>query len=193
MASEEGTTGAGADTGDRVVVRAQQGLRVLGTVVLGPLAVGIVLALVEAVRAGDPGAPMDRTGWSPSVVLGWTVSVLVLAGAVLALGVLWSYRVTLDAGQVTWRLLGRHRRTALADVARVEVLARRPRSIAGDIAGALVVRDRRGGVVATFRPSETAWPAVLGILAGWAQRRPDLVRDEGTAALLVAAGSPHGP
>ncbi len=164
-----------------------RGLRLVGTLLLAPLAAGIALALLAAVAAGDPGAPMGRTGWGAAVAAGWVVSLVVLAGSVIAMGVLWSYRVALDERQVSWRLLWLGRCTAVEEVARVEVLGSRPRSIAGDAPGALVLRGRDGEVVATFRPSESRWPAVLAMLTEWVRRRPDLVRDERTDALFAAA------
>ncbi len=182
-----GPTGGGLPAPEPVVLGVQPGLRLGGTVLLVPLAAGITLALLAAVGSGDPGAPMGGTGWSASVAAGWVVSVLVLVGSVLALWALWSYRVALDERQVSWRLLWLARCTPFEDVARVEALGSRPRSIAGDAPGALVLRGPYGEVVATFRPSETRWPAVLAMLLTWVRRRPDLVGDERTEALFAAA------
>lgn len=181
-----GPTGGGLPDPGAVVLGVDRGLRLVGTLLLVPLAAGIGLALLAAVQVGDPGAPMGRTGWSAAVAAGWVVSVVVLAGSVVALWALWSYRVVLDERQVSWRLLWLGRRTTVDEVARVEALAARPRSIAGDTPGALVLRGRDGAVVATFRPSETRWPAVLAMLGDWVRRRPDLVWDERTEALFVA-------
>ncbi len=174
--------------------RVARGMRLLGAVVLGPLCLGIVVAGLDAVRAGDPGVPFDRTGWSPVVFLGWMVAALLLVVMLLALWGLWRTEVRLTPYGVSRRSLGRHRETGLQDLRRVLVRGALTRGPAGPRPAAVSFLDARGRTVGAVRPTETHFPEALAVVRGWVERRPDLLQDDDTAAVLgtVAAARPPG-
>ncbi|QKE84157.1 hypothetical protein [Arthrobacter sp. NEB 688] len=174
------------DSGREVVVRVQRGLRLLGTVLMGPLCAGILVAVLDAARAGDPGVPLGRSGWSGYVALGWAVSLvllLVMAGSLL---VLWRTEVRVGPWAVSRRTAFGRRETGLQDLRRVVLRGPSAHGPTGPRPAALVLVDKDGRTVAALRPTETGFPEALAVVRGWVERRPDLVTDEDTAALLGA-------
>lgn len=168
-------------------MRVPWSFRLLGLVVLGGLAAGIVSSVVSAVVAGDPGAPLGRQGWSAYVVVGWVVSLAMLVVMVLGLAALLSYRTTWSATGVATRLLVLRWAVPVGDVVAVRLEPSRNRSATGPRPAALQVLDRPGRVVAVLRPTEDAWAAGLDVVRSWVRGRPDLVTDDDTAALLGVA------
>lgn len=164
--------------------RVARGMRVLGAVVLGPLCLGIVIAVLDAVRAGDPGVPFDRTGWSTFVLLGWTIAAMLLVGMLLALWGLWGSEVRLTPYGVSRRAFGRRRETGLQDLRRVLVRGALTRGPTGPRPAAVSFLDARGRTVGAVRPTETHFPEALAVVRGWVERRPDLLQDDDTAAVL---------
>ncbi len=171
-----------------VVVATDRGLRLLATGTMGPLCVGIVLAGLAALRSGDPGAPLGRTGWTPYVAWGWTVSLVVLVVMAVTLWALWSTEVRFTPWAVSSRVLGRRRETGVQDLRLVTLRGPVNRSATGPRPAAVVLVDREGRTVAALRPTETNFRAALDVVAGWVERRPDLVQDAATA--LVLSGLP---
>lgn len=164
--------------------RVARGMRVLGAVVLGPLCLGIVVAVLDAVRAGDPGVPFDRTGWSAFVVLGWAVAAVLLVGMLLALWGLWGTTVRLTPNGVSRRAFGRSRETGLQDLRRVLVQGAQTRGPTGPRPAVVSFLDAQGRTVGAVRPTETHFPEALAVVRGWVERRPDLLQDDDTAAVL---------
>lgn len=172
--------------------RPQQGLRLLLAVTAGPLCVGIVVGLVDALRAGDPGAPFGRTGWGPLVGVGWVVALSLLVAMSGALAVLWRTEVRLTPYGVSRRVLLGRRETGLQDLRRVVARGAVTHGATGPRPASLSFVDREGRTVGAVRPTETAFAEALGVVRGWVERRPDLVQDEDTAAVLGLAGPPAG-
>jgi hypothetical protein len=171
-------------TGREVVVRVARGVRVLAAVLMVPLAAGILVALVDAVRAGDPGVPFDRTGWSPFVGVGWAVALLVLVGVSVSLWALWATSVRLDRHGVTRSAFGRRRETGLQDLRRVQARGATTHGPTGPRPAAVLLLDREGRTAAAIRPTETGFDEALAVVRGWVQQRPDLLQDDDTAAVL---------
>ncbi|WP_404349411.1 hypothetical protein LG324_15640 [Phycicoccus jejuensis] len=176
------------DDAREVVVRVQRGLRLLATVIMAPLCLGILLAVVDAARAGDPGVPLGRSGWTGYVVGGWLVSGLLLVTMAGSLLVLWRTEVRVGPWTVTRRTVFTRRETGLQDLRRVVLRGPTTVSPTGPRPAAVLLVDKDGRTAAALRPSETGFPESLAVVRGWVERRPDLVRDEDTAALLAAVG-----
>lgn len=160
------------------------GVRLLATALGVPLCAGIALAVLDTLRAGDPGLPFDRTGWSPFVAVGWGVALLVLAGVGLSLWALWGTSVRLTPFGVTRRSFGRRRETGLQDLRRVMARGATPHGRTGPRPVAVLLLDREGRTAAALRPTETGFDEALIVVRGWVERRPDLLQDIDTAAVL---------
>ncbi|PKW25958.1 hypothetical protein ATL31_0762 [Phycicoccus duodecadis] len=165
-------------------MRVARGVRVLAAVLMVPLGAGILVAVVDALRAGDPGVSFDRTGWSAFVVLGWVVALLVLAGVGLSLWALWGTSVRLTPFGVARQTFGRRHETGLADLRRVQARGASTHGPTGPRPAAVLLLDRDGRVAAALRPTETGFDEGLAVVRGWVARRPDLLQDTDTAAVL---------
>ena len=140
--------------------------------------------IVLAVRERDWMAPVRDSGLgAPGAVVGWVIVGVLLLIIPLALKVLVGYRTVLDAdGVVAPFGRGRFELSELTQVRWVPQggpvnAANRPErfEILGDEVG-LVARVARG---------EADWEAARAVLAHWARRRPDIVQDDPTAAVLA--------
>lgn len=169
-------------------MRTQRGLRVLATVVMAPLCLGILLAVGDAVRAGDPGVPLGRSGWTGYVVVGWAVSGLLLVAMAGSLLVLWRTEVRVGPWTVVRRTVFARRETGLQDLRRIVLRGPTTFSPTGPRPAAVLLVDKDGRTAAALRPTETGFTEAMAVVHGWTQRRPDLVRDEDTATLLAAVG-----
>ncbi|MBT9254254.1 hypothetical protein KMZ32_00925 [Phycicoccus sp. MAQZ13P-2] len=161
------------------------GLVLLGVPLLGGLTVGVVIGIVDAVRAGNVGEPFGVDGWSPLVVVGWLVVLALLPLCAGALAVLVSFRSTLTTSRSTTWFLWRRSTVSVEDATAVELQHGRDFSVTGRRPAALVVRGADGEVAASYRSTEADWVAVLAVLREWVRRRPELVRDEATRELFA--------
>ncbi len=173
-----------------VTVRAQPGLRLLATLVLGALLVGLLGTVVLAVREGDAGAPFGRQGWDAGVAAGWLLVGVLLVGLSLALTVLLTMRTRLTTTEAESRL-GFHRgRVSVHEASHISYAGPTHRGTTGPAAARLTVHGPGGAPVATFSGRETEWPLVLANLREWVRARPSLVRDEETAEVFTALEAP---
>ena len=173
-----------------VTVRAQPGVRLLATLTMGALVVGLLGSVVVAVRDGDAGAPFGARGWGLGVVAGWALVALLLAVLCLAMAVLLTARTRLTTTDVDSRLGWRRGRVSVDEASRISYARPVHHGATGPTAARLTVHGPDGSPVATFSGRETEWPVVLADLREWVRTRPGLVQDEETAEVLTALEAP---
>lgn len=153
-----------------------------------PLLVGTWLLLLSpivlAVRERDWMAPVRDSGLGAGgAVVGWVVVAVLLVVIPPAVRVVLTYRTVLDAGGVV-APFGRGR----IDLDAIETVRWVPQG--GPVNAAnrperFEVIATTSGLVARAARGEADWDATRAVLRHWAGRRPEIVRDEATAAVLA--------
>lgn len=170
-----------------VVVSVRPWWRAVATVLGGAVLVGLVWAVVDALRFGAAHPWRDSGLGSAGGAVGWVVVALV--GIVLLAGVVgaWSLRFELTPDGIRGRALTRWQTFPSARIERLRFKAA-SRTVAPRPASArLWVRDDTGHrrtVNLAFGLTNAA--DALPILLRWAGQRPDLVRDDATRATVDA-------
>lgn len=170
-----------------VVVSVRPPWRLVATLLGGVVLVGLLWAVVDAVRFGQS-HPWRRSGLgSGGTAVGWVIVALV--GIVLLAGVVgaWSLRFELTPGGIRGRALTRWQTFPSSSIERLRFKAA-SRTVAPRPASArLWVRDQTGHrrtVNLAFGLTNAA--DALPILLGWAGQRPELVRDDATRTTVAA-------
>lgn len=159
-------------------------MRTVGPCLLGGLWFLLLTPIALAVREGDWTAPVRDAGLgAPGAVAGWVVlGVLALVLPVVVI-VLLTHRTVLDGTGVE-AAFGRGR-FELAQVDEVRWVRQGGPVGAGQRPEHFEVHAGGVGLVARVARGEADWEASRAVLRHWARLRPELVRDEETAAVLA--------
>lgn len=159
-------------------------MRTIAPCLLGGLWTLLLTPVVLAVREGDWMAPVRDAGLGAvGAVTGWVVLAVLVLVLPLAILVLLTQRTVIDGTGVD-AAFGRGR----FDLARIDEVRWVPQGgpvDAGQRPEHFEVLAGDGGLVARVAPGEADWRATRDVLRHWVRVRPQIVRDDRTAAVLA--------
>ena len=140
--------------------------------------------VVLAVRERDWMAPVRDSGLGAvGAIVGWLIVAVLLVVIPPALKVVLTSRTVLDADGVQAPFgRGRH---DLAQVTQVRWVPQGGPVNAANRPERFEVLTRESGLVARVARGEADWEATRSVLRHWARSRPEIVRDDPTAAALT--------
>lgn len=167
-----------------VVVRPPAWVRWLGP----PLLIGTWLLMLSpvvlALRERDWMAPVRDAGLGPvGAVVGWCIVGVLVIVIPLALRAVLTYRTVLDATGVE-PPFGRGR-VDLSDIDEVRWVPQGGPVNAANRPERFEVLGGGAGLVARVTRAEAHWEGAQDVLRHWARLRPQIVRDDQTAAVLA--------
>lgn len=167
-----------------VVVRPPTWVRWLGPPLLVGTWVLFLSPVVLAVRERDWMAPVRDSGLGVGgALVGWLIVAVLLVAIPPAIRAILTYRTVLDAGGVD-RPFGRGR-VDLSQVRTIRWVSQGGPVNAANRPERFEVLTDEAGLVARVARGEADWEGTRAVLAHWASRRPEIVRDEPTAAALA--------
>lgn len=168
-----------------VVVRAPLWMRLVGPVLLAGVWVAMLTPIGLAVRERDWMAPVGDSGLGAGgAIVGWVIVAVFVVIIPPSLKVLLTYRTVLDAQGV--QAPNSRGRVDLEEIKTVRWVPQGGPVNAANRPERFEVLSESSGLVARVSRDEADWPAVRAMLRHWAQRRPEIVRDDQTAAALAA-------
>ncbi len=166
-----------------VLIRAPAWMRLLGPVLLLGLWLGMASVVVFAFREGDWMAPVRDAGLGPfGAIVGWILVTFFLLFLPPSIWVLLRYRSVLDVYGVEAPFgRGRHE---LPQIAMVRWVPQGGPVNAANKPERFEIFAEPRTLVARVTRAETDWDAAVMMLRRWAEMRPQIMRDEPTAAAL---------